>query len=80
MAYYVFISTRKINLNLSLIITGVIGTVFNTVAVLGLAVLREYLPFAAAASVAFIHGIPEAIVAAILVSILGRVLINKKNL
>ncbi len=77
-AYYVFISIKRLNLNFSLIITGIIGTIFNTVTVLGLAVLRGYLPFAAAASVAFIHGIPEAIVAAILVSILGRVLINNK--
>lgn len=71
-AYLVYNATKHTNKNLALILAGIVGTATNTILVLGMAVIRNYLPFSAAASIAAIHGIPEAIVAAILVSIVGK--------
>ncbi|NLJ33838.1 MAG: ECF transporter S component [Firmicutes bacterium] len=48
------------------------GTICNTVGVLGLAVLRGYLPFGAALGVAVTHGLPEVVVAAVLVYLIVR--------
>ncbi len=73
-AYYTYIGLRGRSKNLALITAGITGTATNTIFVLGLAVIRGYLPYSAALSVAVVHGIPEAVVAAILVSILGNVL------
>lgn len=49
-----------------------VGTATNTVGVLGMILLRGYLPFKAVASIALIHGIPEVIVAAVITSLLIR--------
>jgi uncharacterized membrane protein len=64
---------------LALITAGVIGTAVNTIFVLGLAVIRGYLPAQAAVAVAGLHGIPEAVVAAIIVSILGSALLTYRS-
>lgn len=50
----------------------VVGTLTNTVGVLGLAVWRGYLPWEAAVGVAFTHGLPEVVLAAVLVVIILR--------
>ncbi|WP_369834900.1 ECF transporter S component [Halanaerobium sp. MA284_MarDTE_T2] len=78
-AYYSYRSFFRFNQNLALIIAGVVGTAVNTVGVLGLAVFQGYIPFSAAVTVAVVHGIPEAIVAAVFVGILGRILMNYQN-
>ncbi|MEN3203206.1 MAG: ECF transporter S component [Atribacterota bacterium] len=53
-------------------IAAVTGTVTNTGGVLGLAVLRGYLPGKVALGIAATHGIPEVIVAAIIVMLIVR--------
>lgn len=53
-------------------IAAVTGTATNTGGVLGLAVLRGYLPGKAALGIAATHGIPEVIVAAIIVMLIVR--------
>ncbi|MGI6551978.1 MAG: ECF transporter S component [Bacillota bacterium] len=56
-------------------LAAVAGTLTNTVGVLSLAVLRGYLPsWEAAGAIAFLHGIPEIIVAVIIVVLVARVL------
>ena len=78
-AYYIYYLLKKYNVSFALILAGVIGTIINTGLVLGLAVLRGYLPFEAAASVAFLHGIPEAILAAVIVVIVGKAILSMKS-
>lgn len=78
-AYFVYHSSNRINRSFSLIMAGLIGTIVNTAGVLGLAVLRGYLPAKAALAVALTHGIPEAIVAAVFTLILGKALLNYKK-
>jgi uncharacterized membrane protein len=78
-AYYIYYLLKKYNVSFALILAGIIGTVINTGLVLGLAVLRGYLPFGAAASVAFLHGIPEAILAAVIVVIVGKAILSMKT-
>jgi len=51
----------------SLAVSAVVGSLTNTVLVLGVATLRGYLPVEAAWGVGLTHGIPEAIVSAIVV-------------
>ena len=75
-SYYVYVAIKGKNTNLALIVAGVIGTATNTILVLGMAVLRGYLPLAAAASVAVLHGIPEMVVAAILVGLIGKAILH----
>ncbi len=47
-------------------VAAIVGTATNTVLVLGLGVLRHYLPAKVAVTVAVTHGIPEIIVAVII--------------
>lgn len=49
-----------------------LGTATNTAGVLGFAVLRGYLPAAAAWAVAILHGLPEMLVATALVVLIMR--------
>lgn len=72
LAYFTYLASKRLNENLALILAGITGSLTNTIFVLGMATIRGYLPYKAALSVVFIHGIPEAIVAAVLVSIIGR--------
>lgn len=69
-AYYSFAATRRINIILACVVAGVIGTATNTVLVLGMATVRNYLTPEVAIPIAITHGIPEAVVAAILTVIL----------
>ncbi|MTI59500.1 MAG: ECF transporter S component [Firmicutes bacterium] len=78
-AYFAYLGFREKNTSVGLIIAGLVGTVTNTVLVLGLAVLRGYLPYEAAVSVALVHGVPEAVVAAILVSLVGKAVMMYQN-
>jgi uncharacterized membrane protein len=55
-AYYSYVLTKKKNEYLALVVAGIIGTLTNTVLVLGMAVLRGYLPMEAIAPI-----IPQAI-------------------
>jgi uncharacterized membrane protein len=55
-AYYSYAATKKSNEYAALIVAGIVGTLTNTVLVLGMAVLRGYLPMAAIPPI-----IPQAI-------------------
>ncbi len=69
--FLVYAGTRW-NMVLACVLAGVVGTATNTILVLGMATLRGYLPSEVAVSVAFVHGIPEIAVAAILTVILVK--------
>ena len=56
------------------VLAAIAGTLTNTVGVLGLATLRGYLPAKVSLSVGFVHGIPEIIVAALLIAVLVKAL------
>jgi uncharacterized membrane protein len=65
-AYLAYAGLRRINTYLALVVAAVVGTLTNTVLVLGMAVLRGYMAAGVAVGVAVTHGIPEIIVAAII--------------
>ncbi|MBE3565816.1 MAG: ECF transporter S component [Thermogemmatispora sp.] len=67
-AYYVRRATGSVALAAAL------GTATNTVGVLGMAVLRGYLPAKAAGVIALTHGLPEMVVAVVLVVPIARAL------
>ena len=58
----------------SSILAAIAGTLTNTVGVLGLATIRGYLPAKVSLSVGFVHGVPEIVVAALLIAILVKAL------
>ncbi|MGI6588160.1 MAG: ECF transporter S component [Peptococcia bacterium] len=71
-SYYVYKLGGK-NLYLSSVLAAIAGTITNTVGFLGMAVLRGYLPsWHVAMGIATLHGIPEAIVAAVIVVVLVK--------
>lgn len=65
-SHYVFKATKSSSL------AAVVGTVINTGGVLGLAVLKGYLPREAALGIALTHGLPEVVFAVFLVVVLVR--------
>lgn len=64
-AYFTYAALKKVNEYLALIVAAAVGTLTNTILVLGMAVLRNYMPLPAALTVVAVNGIPEIIVAAI---------------
>jgi uncharacterized membrane protein len=71
-AYYVFKLGRK-NIYLGSALAAIAGTLTNTVGFLGMAVIRGYLPsWHVALGLATLHGIPEIIVAVILIEVLVK--------
>jgi uncharacterized membrane protein len=64
---YAGLKQVKVNEYLALIVAGVVGSLTNTTLVLGMAVIRQYLTAPVALGIGLTHGIPEAMVAAILV-------------
>jgi uncharacterized membrane protein len=66
-AYFTYAGLKKFNEYLALIVAAAVGTLTNTILVLGMAVLRNYMPLPAALTVVVVNGIPEIIVAAIVV-------------
>ncbi len=69
-AYFAYAATRKIHRVFAVALGGAIGSATNTVLVLGMAVLRGYLPLAMAGSIAVLHGITELIAGTIITVIL----------
>lgn len=67
-AYYTFKATK------SSALSAVVGGLTNTIGVLGLAVLFQLVPFVAAAGIALTHGLPEAIVGAIITVVVVKAL------
>jgi len=68
-AYYSYQYLRK-----SSVIAAMVGTLTNTIGVLGLATLRGYLPLKASITIAWVHGTPEVVVAILLVVLLVKAL------
>ena len=66
-AYFTYAALKKVaNEYIALIVAAVVGSFTNTILVLGMASLRGYLSWSVSASLAVTHGVPEAIVAAII--------------
>ncbi|HDN78885.1 MAG: ECF transporter S component [Chloroflexi bacterium] len=57
---------KGVNDYLAMVVAAVVGTLTNTVLVLGMATLRGYLAPAVSVGIGITHGIPEIIVAAII--------------
>jgi len=67
-AWATYIGLKRLNEVVALIISAAVGTLTNTILVLGMAVLLKYVPLEVALySVAIPQGIPEVIVAVIIV-------------
>lgn len=71
-AFLAYAAIRRFNIVLACVIAGVVGTATNTILVLGMATIRGYLPLEVSVSLGVLHGVPEAIVAAILTVILVK--------
>ncbi len=65
-AYLTYAGLKRLNQYLALIVSATVGTLTNTLLVLGMAVVRGYMAPGVALTVAVTHGIPEIIVAAII--------------
>ncbi len=71
-AFLVYYSTKRINKVLACILAGALGSITNTVLVLGMATWRGYLPPEVSISIGVLHGVPELVIAAILTVILVK--------
>jgi uncharacterized membrane protein len=69
-AYFAYAATRRINRTLAAALGGAVGSATNTVLVLGMIVLRGYLPLAGALFIAVSHGIIELIIGTVITVIL----------
>jgi uncharacterized membrane protein len=65
-AYYIYRALGETRLSVAVAAVG--GTLTNTVGVLGLILLRGYLPLKAVLAIAATHGIPEIVVSVIIVT------------
>jgi uncharacterized membrane protein len=63
-----YLALRRWNVVVASAVATVVGTLTNTILVLGMAVVRGYMPPLVAAGVALTHGIPEVVVAVIIVT------------
>ncbi|MBA7646153.1 hypothetical protein ES703_53915 [subsurface metagenome] len=63
---FCYAGLKKINEYVALIVAAIVGTLTNTILVLGMATIRGYISAPVAAGIAITHGIPEVIVAAII--------------
>ncbi|WP_035297701.1 ECF transporter S component [Brevibacillus thermoruber] len=64
-AYLTYAGLRRVNEHAAIGLAGFVGSMTNTILVLGMAVVRGYMPFGVAVSVAVFSGLPEAIVSVI---------------
>ncbi len=65
-AFFAYAGVKRINEYLALVVSATVGTLTNTILVLGMAVLRGYMAPKVALTVGVTHGIPEIIVAVII--------------
>lgn len=73
-AAYTFMALRRWNLWAALAAAAIVGTVTNTVLVLGMAVLRRYIEAKAAITIGVVQGVPEAVVAGLIITAVGMAL------
>lgn len=64
-AYLTYVGLKNVNQYVAIGLAGFVGALTNTILVLGMAVIRGYMPFGVAATVAVTNGLPEAIVSVI---------------
>ncbi len=69
-AAYAYIGLKKINKLFALIVSAAVGTLTNTVLVLGMGIIRGYLPKEAFWPITLTNGMAEVVIAAILTVIL----------
>ncbi len=65
-AYLAYAATRRINLVLSLVLAATVGTLTNTFLVLGMGILRGYLPAEAFWPIVLTNGLAEVVIATII--------------
>ena len=65
-AYFTYVGLKRINEYLALIVSAAVGTLTNTILVLGMATLRGYMAAGVALTVGVTHGLPEVVVAVII--------------
>jgi uncharacterized membrane protein len=65
-SYFTYAGLKKVNVYVALVVAAAVGTLTNTILVLGMAVVRGYMAAGVALTVAVTHGLPEVIVAAII--------------
>ena len=70
-AWAVFVSLRNVSLDLASAAAGVLGSLTNTVGVIGMAVLLGYLPLAAVVPI-----VPQALVEAVLAAVVTVVVVR----
>ena len=73
-AAWTFMGLKRLPLSARLVVSAIVGTATNTILVLGMMVLRGFLAAKVAVGVGLLHGIPEAVVAAIVVLAVGAAL------
>ena len=66
-AYLAYTALKRVSEYLALVVSAVVGTFTNTILVLGMGTLRGYIPAGLAAGLTLTHGIPEAVIATIIV-------------
>ena len=66
-AWLAYVALRRLNEYLALVVSAAVGTLTNTVLVLGMAVWRGYMAPGVALTVGITHGLPEIVVAVIIV-------------
>ncbi len=71
-AYYAYVATKRMSPTFAYVIAGAVGTATNTILVLGMATIRGFLPGSVALTVGVMHGLPEVVVASILLVVLGK--------
>ncbi len=70
-AWAVFVALRRVNVDLASAVSGLLGSMTNTVGVLGLGVLLGYLPLAAVVPI-----IPQAVAEAVLAAVVTVVVVR----
>ncbi|MCL4458961.1 MAG: ECF transporter S component [Chloroflexi bacterium] len=75
-AYLAYAPLRRLNQPLALGVAAAVGTLTNTILVLTMAVVRGYMPPSVALAVGITHGIPEVVVAIIVVVAVGLALMG----
>lgn len=64
-AFFVYVGLRRVNQYVAIGVAGFLGSLTNTILVLGMAVFRDYMSADVAIGIALANGLPEAVVGVI---------------
>lgn len=78
-AYLAYAGIKRINIPLALIVSGILGSMTNTILVLGMAVVRKYIPAGVAWGIVITNGVAEAVVAAIITLAIGIAVLKMRS-